>query len=83
MEEIINKPEIFVIYMLRDLSKQQVEIFRSIDHVYFCRFNQTVQDCTCLCTVGRFDPCKVFATNCKRSDCLFCIVVVHRDIPVR
>lgn len=53
-KKIINKTEIFVIHMLRNLSEQQIEIFKSIYHVRFCRFNQTVEDCTSLCTVGRY-----------------------------
>lgn len=52
---IINKSEISVIHMLRNLSKQQVEILESIYPVCFCCFNQAVQDRACLCTVGGFD----------------------------
>lgn len=52
-EKIINKSEIFVIHVLRDLSKQQVEIFKGIYHVCICCFDQTVQDGTCLCTIRR------------------------------
>ena len=54
-EQIINKSEISVIHMLRNLSKQQVEILESIYPVCFCCFNQAVQDRACLCTVGGFD----------------------------
>ena len=65
-EKIINKSEIFVIHVLRDLSKQQVEIFKGIYHVCLCCFDQTVQDGTCLCTIRRFDHYEVLTSNGKR-----------------
>lgn len=70
-EQIINKSEISVIHMLRNLSKQQVEILESIYPVCFCCFNQAVQDCACFCTVGGLNHYEVLSTNGKRPDCLF------------
>ena len=82
-KEIINKSEIFIVHVLWDFSKQQIEILKSIYHVRFCCFNQAVQDRACLCTIGRFDHYKVFTANSERPDCLFGIVVIHRNMSVR
>ena len=30
-----------------------------------------------------FNHYKVLSANCKRTDCLFCIVVIHRDMSIR
>ena len=36
-----------------------------------------------LCTVGGLDHYEVLTTNGKRPDCLFGIIVIHRDSAVR
>ena len=73
-KKIINKFEIFVIHVLRNLRKQQIKIFKNIYHICFCCFNQAVQDRTCFCTVGGLNHYEVLSTNGKRPDCLFRIL---------
>lgn len=83
INELCDTSEIFVIHILWNLSKQQVEILEGIYPVCFCSFNQAVQERACLCTVGRFDHYKVLSANGKRPDCLFGIVVIHGNMPIR
>ena len=56
--------------MPRNLSKQQVEIFKSIYHVCFCCFNQTVEDRTCFCTIGRKNFVMIESSNSAKASAI-------------
>ena len=43
-KKIIQKAEIIIVYVLRNLSEKQIKILKGIQSIYFGCFNQAVQD---------------------------------------
>ena len=81
-KKIIQKAEIIIVYVLRNLSEKQIKILKGIQSIYFGCFNQAVQDSTGFCSIGRFNQNKIFSTKSKWTDCLLGVVIVHRNVAI-
>lgn len=57
--------------MLWNLSEKQTEVVKGIQSICFCRFDQTAQNSTGFCSIGRFNQNKNFRSRVNgRIPCL-------------